>query len=65
MGSECRRKEQSGGRRMREWLIYYAEERQLHYIEGHNNIDVGKYHINYPNWDADIVLTARPQDKIN
>jgi len=37
MGSECRRKEQSGGRRMREWLIYYAEERQLHYIEGHNN----------------------------
>jgi len=50
---------------MREWLIYYAEERQLHYIEGHNNIDVGKYHINYPNWDADIVLTARPQDKIN
>jgi len=28
MGSECRRKEQSGGRRMRVVDILYAEERE-------------------------------------
>jgi len=39
MGSECRRKEQSGGRRMREWLISLIcrGASVTLYIEGHNN----------------------------